>query len=82
MSMCQRDWDGVAEDNLRKATLAKVLHPDLPAEGWEDKWSVYILICNECKCQIQAGDRYYWHGKQWLAYHPECVDTAVQRIAR
>jgi hypothetical protein len=72
------DWDSVAEDNLRKETLAKVLHPDLPA-AWEARWSVFIVICHDCKCQIPAGDRYYWHAAQWLAYHPTCVDAAVVR---
>lgn len=81
MSFCQMDWTSVDEDNLRKETLAKVLHPSV-SPAWESKWSVFIVICNGCKCQIQAGDRYYWHGGSWLAYHPACVDAAVQRMSK
>jgi hypothetical protein len=80
-AFCQRDWTQLDEENLAIGTLSKVLHPQLSDE-WKVQASDYSFVCRGCRCQIEAGSRYYWHNTAWLAYHPTCVQAQVDRRAK
>lgn len=77
-AFCQKDWTQADEDNLAIETLAKVLHPAL-GDGWKPQISDYMFLCRHCRCQIASGSRYYWHSTGWLAYHPQCVQGALEK---
>lgn len=81
-AFCQQNWTQVDEDNLAVSTLSKVIHPDLPAAGWEVRTSDYAFVCRHCRCQIEPSRRYYWHSTGWLAYHPQCVQAEMERRAK
>lgn len=77
-AVCQQNWTQQDEDGLALDTLSGVLHPGLQGQ-WEAKTSGWSFVCRHCRCQIEAGDRYYWHSTGWLAYHPRCVQGAMEK---
>lgn len=60
---------------VRSDATLEVLERD--GTKWEKRSSHFAMICRECRCQIEAGDRYYWNEATWVAYHRGCALYAI-----